>query len=53
MSVHEVKGANSAAAAGVQYAELRLDGVWFVHSVSLQNPDAVAAEPGMILVQFS
>ena len=53
MAVHGIQSADAAAAAGVTQATLRLRGVWFVHSVSLQNEDSPAGEPGLIMMQFN
>ena len=39
-------------AAGVNQAVIRLEGVWFIHSISLQNEDVAAGEPGLIMLQF-
>ena len=52
MSVFGVLEDISAAAAGEQQAEVLLDGHWYLHSVSLQNEDVVAAEPGIIMLQW-
>jgi hypothetical protein len=53
MSVHGILSARAPAAAGVsQVSYLFKGGTWRIHSVSLQNEAVVAAEPGMIKVQF-
>lgn len=52
MAVHGIQDAISAAAAGPTQAALRLSGVWHIHSISLQNEDAPAGEPGLILLQW-
>jgi len=52
MAVHGIQDALSAAAAGVTQAALRLSGVWHIHSISLQNEDVPAGEPGLILLQW-
>ena len=52
MAIHGIQSAISAAGAGETQVAVRLGGVWHIHSVSLQNEDSVAGEPGLILLQF-
>ena len=53
MAVHGVLSADSVAGAGVTRASYRLDGRWFLHSVSLQNEDVAGpGEQGVIKLQF-
>ena len=52
MAIHRIQEGISPAGAGEQQATVLLDGLWYLHSVSLQNEDVVAAEPGLIMLQW-
>jgi hypothetical protein len=50
--VHRIESADSAAAIGLSQSEHWFQGVWWFHSVNLQNEDVAAGEEGQILLQF-
>ena len=52
MAGHGIQPALSAAAIGAQQAVVRLEGVWHLHSASIRNQAAAAAEPATIMIQF-